>query len=60
MWDDYSAPKGFQFEQNNNNDGPIQNDTTLSNYNGQFRAYQMINHVVNITTKYKATKNVFV
>jgi hypothetical protein len=45
MYADYSSPKGFQWDQNNNNDGPVQNDTTLADFNADQRVTSLINHV---------------
>jgi len=42
------------------NDGPIQNDTSLDNYNGEERAAKLINHVTEVLSQQKSKKNVMI
>ena len=41
----YGFPKGFKVDEHFDDDGPIQNDPTLSDYNGDLRVVQMVNYI---------------
>jgi lysosomal alpha-mannosidase len=41
----YGYPKGFKCDEHFDDDGPIQNDKTLQDFNGELRIVQMVNYI---------------
>jgi hypothetical protein len=41
----YGYPGGFKVDEHFDVDGPIQNDPTLADFNGDQRIIQMVNHI---------------
>lgn len=41
----YGYPKGFKVDEHFDEDGPIQNDPTMSDYNGDLRMVEMVNYI---------------
>lgn len=41
----YGYPKGFKVDEHFDEDGPIQNDPALSDYNGDLKIVEMVNYI---------------
>ena len=55
---DYLFPPGFVYDERTDEDGPVQKDKTLDNYNAEAKAVKLINHVTDVLTVQKNTQNV--
>lgn len=46
--DGYAFPPGFNLDENKDEDGPLQPDKTIDNYNLESKITKLINHVTEI------------
>jgi hypothetical protein len=46
-------PPGFVVDERSDEDGPVQTDKTLDNYNVEKKAVKLINHVTEVLSKQK-------
>lgn len=54
----YSFPDGFKLDERLDDDGPVQPDKTLANYNAEAKAVKLINYVTEVLATQKSTQNV--
>lgn len=54
----YAFPPGFNLDENKDEDGPLQADKTIDNYNLETKIANLVNHVTDVLATQKNKGNV--